>query len=954
MSESLAFSTTEAAPSKSGSLVLPRPNTLGGPEQREGISFAAKLNVLLVCTAALGASAVTTLVDGRLPRDWTTFVVLAAVAATAQLFGVHTTHNQSYHLAIVFVLAGALTLPPELVALLCVIQHVPEWIKERLPLEIQGFNIANYTLAALGAWTSAHLVLGSHRAGEDLRTALAGAAAGIAFVLLNHGLLAGMLRIARGHSLRQSGLFTAESLSTDFVLTMIGVGLAAWWHANVWFIPVAVAPLLLVHRALSIPRLRAEAMLDQKTGLYNAGHLNSTLAEEMQRAARFNRPLSVIVADLDLLRKINNSYGHLSGDAVLQGVAEVFRAELRPYDVAARFGGEEFAVLLPETRFDEAMAIAERIRASVAASPFRRSGSDEPVPATLSLGVASYPAHAGDADELVHQADLALYRSKALGRNRVCGATAQTVALHKLLVDGSPRPTTEPVPEAPEPRGFRPYGPDRAPLKRESSLSRGVGRVRELAVGMRHAVEPAEDSSPKQEAAALGRPVKTLIASLAFSAGALLAVNGAGVVHALATEPLGFCGIALIVVALQIFSADVYGSGAEGSAAIGLLAGGFLFGPGAAIALAVLAAFAQWMRKRGALYKAAFDMANFALSVAAAAYIYRLIDGMTESVLILLAGAFAATVACKAINTGLLCLIMSISESAPFRTIWNERFRWASLHYLAFGPLAFASALAYQKMGLVGLMAFALPPVLLAISVRQYLGHTRSSVEEVRRTNEELRRSNEELAESTQRVRATHLATIAALSRSMEAKDHYTGSHTERVASVAVALASRLGYRGDELEAIEIGALVHDVGKIGIPESVLNKTGALTEDEWKIMREHPVISDYILSEVDLHPFVRQIARWSHERIDGNGYPDGLAGNEIPLPARIALVADAFDALTTDRSYRSGRSTQEALDELRAHSGTQFCPLVVGCLEDIWREQPQALGDRHLHAVAKVA
>jgi HD-GYP domain-containing protein (c-di-GMP phosphodiesterase class II) len=194
-----------------------------------------------------------------------------------------------------------------------------------------------------------------------------------------------------------------------------------------------------------------------------------------------------------------------------------------------------------------------------------------------------------------------------------------------------------------------------------------------------------------------------------------------------------------------------------------------------------------------------------------------------------------------------------------------------------------------------------------------------------------------------EQVRKKHLATIAALSRSMEAKDYYTGGHTERVSELAVALGRRLGYSGAELDAIEIGALLHDIGKIGIPERILHKPAPLDEDEWKVMREHPVISDYILSEVDLHPFVRQIARSSHERIDGGGYPDSLRGDEIPLPARIALVADAWDALTSDRPYRGGRTVQAALNEMRRHAGTQFCPRVVQALEQVFHEEPSLLG-----------
>jgi hypothetical protein len=211
-----------------------------------------------------------------------------------------------------------------------------------------------------------------------------------------------------------------------------------------------------------------------------------------------------------------------------------------------------------------------------------------------------------------------------------------------------------------------------------------------------------------------------------------------------------------------------------------------------------------------------------------------------------------------------------------------------------------------------------------------------------------------ESASLVEQERKLRLATIAALARSMEAKDYYTGGHTERVSGVAVALAAKLGYSGIELDAIEIGALLHDIGKIGIPERILHKPGPLDDEEWKVMREHPVISEYILSEVDLHPIVLQVARSSHERMDGKGYPDGLPGDQIPLPARIVLVADAFDALTSDRPYRAARTTAVAMEELRAHTGTQFCPTVVNALEALYREQPQVLGAAALRAVGEAA
>src|SRR5205807_1262738 len=118
-----------------------------------------------------------------------------------------------------------------------------------------------------------------------------------------------------------------------------------------------------------------------------------------------------------------------------------------------------------------------------------------------------------------------------------------------------------------------------------------------------------------------------------------------------------------------------------------------------------------------------------------------------------------------------------------------------------------------------------------------------------------------------------------------------SGEHVERVRVLSIALARRLGYAGDDLEAIEVGALLHDIGKIGVPEQILNKPAPLSHAEWGEMKRHPVTSDYILSGIDMHPFVRQIVRSSHERVDGKGYPDGLAGEDIPLPARIVFVAD---------------------------------------------------------------
>jgi HD domain len=432
---------------------------------------------------------------------------------------------------------------------------------------------------------------------------------------------------------------------------------------------------------------------------------------------------------------------------------------------------------------------------------------------------------------------------------------------------------------------------------------------------------PAVTRPPAPSAASPGldeRVVMVIITLAIVACGGLIA-SLHGLIATASSDPGRIATLLALTLALQMFSVQVYGRGSVSVSAIGILASAFLFDTGTTMAIAVLAATVQWARTRSQLYKAIFDAANFSVSGAAAALVFQLL-GDWRLPAALLAGAVFAVV-----NNGVLCLVMSFSEHTPWTTIWFERFHWARLHFALFGPVALAATIAYEQIGTAGLVAFTLPPALMILSVRQYIARTAAAVEEIREANLNLRRA--------------HKDTIAALSRSMEAKDLYTGGHTERVAAVAVGLARRLGFRDEELEAIEIGALLHDIGKIGIPGHVLRKPGKLTADEWELIKTHPVISDYILSELDLHPFVRQCARSSHERIDGAGYPDGLRGDEIPLPARIVLVADALDALTSTRPYRPARPMLGALAEIRAHTGTQFCTHVVDALEELWRKDP---------------
>jgi HD-GYP domain-containing protein (c-di-GMP phosphodiesterase class II) len=176
-----------------------------------------------------------------------------------------------------------------------------------------------------------------------------------------------------------------------------------------------------------------------------------------------------------------------------------------------------------------------------------------------------------------------------------------------------------------------------------------------------------------------------------------------------------------------------------------------------------------------------------------------------------------------------------------------------------------------------------------------------------------------------QRQREIFLGTLQALTASIDAKDPYTRGHSERVAVLAAKLAEKMGMSPEHVERIRITGIVHDVGKIGVPEAVLRKTDRLTDAEFALMKQHPEIGHKILQDVPQFSDVLPGVLHHHERWDGNGYPHRLAGDDIPLDARILSIADAFDAMSSDRSYRPAMSRENVMAEIRRCTGTQFDP-----------------------------
>jgi len=193
---------------------------------------------------------------------------------------------------------------------------------------------------------------------------------------------------------------------------------------------------------------------------------------------------------------------------------------------------------------------------------------------------------------------------------------------------------------------------------------------------------------------------------------------------------------------------------------------------------------------------------------------------------------------------------------------------------------------------------------------------------------EDLNREYQLVRQRTIELERMLVATVGALANAIEARDPYTRGHTDRVARITIAFCDRLGWEREKLSIARMGALLHDIGKIGVPDAILRKPGRLTADEYELMKEHTVIGAQILQGIHaLEPAIPFVLS-HHERWDGKGYPEGLSGKNIPIEGRILAIVDAFDAMTSARVYRAPMSMDAAVAEIRRCAGTQFDPGLV--------------------------
>ena len=205
---------------------------------------------------------------------------------------------------------------------------------------------------------------------------------------------------------------------------------------------------------------------------------------------------------------------------------------------------------------------------------------------------------------------------------------------------------------------------------------------------------------------------------------------------------------------------------------------------------------------------------------------------------------------------------------------------------------------------------------------------------------------NNELLKSKEQLEKAYLESIETLRYTVEAKDNYTRGHSDRVSQYSVLIGLNLGLSPFDLKTLRIGGLFHDIGKIGISDSILLKNGKLTEEEYNEIKKHPIIGKNILSNAEIFKDIIPIVLYHHERYDGKGYPYGLADKDIPLIARIVSVADAFDAMTSKRSYRNELSLDFVKEEIKSKIGTQFDPIVATTFLDILNNEHRLISEIH--------
>ena len=693
-------------------------------------------------------------------------------------------------------------------------------------------------------------------------------------------------------------------------------------------------------------RLEHQAQTDSLTGLYNHRAFHERLRLALASASRSHQAVSVLMLDIDDFKRVNDVFGHGAGDEILRSLAETLKDAVRASDVVYRLGGEEFAVVIASRSPESAERLAHRLVERVEAAEFDPAGR-----ITISVGLARGPEHAMNPRELIACAEAAMMTAKARGKNQI------------VLYDESSleRPDGLPVPSARDVRSV-------AHLKMLQSLGAKLNRlndVREIgnviATELRSLIDyhncrvsivEGDDVVPIAFVGMFTSETQEPLEILACKVGQGITGRVAQTGESLLIGDAANCEFARILPGTdaidesQVVVPLTYGTRIVGVIVISKL-GLDQFDEDDVRLLEVLAGHAAVALENAGLYEAARREAEratalleFSRQLSSAEGMDEVVDRIVELSARTLGSPRAsvwfqdgpsdgitmhASHGYSELDRGRLSRMHFDHEEAraflagrePFVVSEEQHQAIRGAKEIAAGR-RFAVAPLSLDGGRLGCIAVA-PPEDAEFTDR----HLRLLAGIAHQAKLALTNAG-----NFRGLEKTFLETVEALANTLEANDEYTSSHARWITDLALRVGEGLGLDGRSLKRLELGALFHDIGKIGIPEAILSKPGPLTADERKLVETHPELGERIIAPIDRLEEVRPIVRHCHERYDGAGYPDRRSGEDIPLESRIILVCDAYHAMTTDRPYRKRLPRAEALRRLEEGAGTQFDPRVV--------------------------
>jgi diguanylate cyclase (GGDEF)-like protein len=707
------------------------------------------------------------------------------------------------------------------------------------------------------------------------------------------------------------------------------------------------AAALALDNAQTRARLELQAQTDSLTGLYNHRYFHEALRAELTRASRNRGSVGLLMLDIDDFKKVNDIYGHGTGDQVLRELADQLTASVRGSDVVCRLGGEEFGVIMGGCSARDAIGLAKRLTERLSESEFGAPGK-----ITVSIGVAEGPTNASNPRELIACAEAAMMTAKARGKDRI------------VLFDE----TTDERPEAGDASESRVRSI--AHLKMLQSVGGKLSRlndVREIGSAIADELRALIDYHNCRVSIVEGDEIVPIAFRGVLSSRRGKPVElprmklGEGITGKAVTERRSLlvanaldCDYAVMIPGTEALEESLlavplsYGSRVIGVIVISKL-GSDQFDEDDVRLLEVLAGQAAVALENARLYESQRreaehlkELLTFSRELSTASGLPAVLERVVELTATIL-GAPRTSVWLQNTETQKLepAAVWGF-EGAQRDAILSLSLDPADVSVVAEAEAAFVldteTARSIQAdPTLDDGMSFAVAPIkldggrLCCISAAIPLDASEDFVEEKvgllggLAHQAKLAITN---AGSFENLETTFVSTVEALANALEANDEYTSSHTRWITDTALKVGARLGFDSPELKQLELGALFHDIGKIGIPAAILLKPGPLTPEEREVMQQHPELGEKILAPIERLAEVRAIVRSCHEHFDGGGYPDSKVGKAIPLEARIILVCDAFHAMTTDRPYRKRLSVEEACKRLREAAGTQFDPDVV--------------------------